>query len=547
MVQLLELGHSVGQLLHYGADAQLRELVIREPQWLLDAICCIVRQFRIHVGPFDAKAQRIVPDSWDDLTTKGLLREDLLPFLWGEARFAQHRPQLVRLLAKFNIIVERRGRRGERPSYLVPALLPKETVAPPPAAGQLVCLLHLSTAGRAPAELEVPWARLSAEGVSARNAFARLLAKAIDWQQHTSAGGGSECRASRADALISFGQDVFVLALRDELHSIELRMQPAAGAEANAAPILERLRAFLHAICNECMPNVRVSVLVARGDAAAGGGGAAARPLLNLAELVRCMDDGLTVLLSGSAQALAGAALREAFAAWLPPAFVLELLDVFLSYRWSEFDSRWTLLEHDCLSLVAVGKQRRRVRTFLDRKSLRQGERFDKAFMLAMLHSKVLVPHVSNAALLRMEFLTPASPCDNVLLEWTVALELEAQRPDLRVLPMVLGRMLDTADGPRMANFFTDRPPRADPDRGGQPMLDAHTGEPVPDARSAVERLPEGVVVQAVVEKAAEFLREQGLAPSAELATRSAGICKAREGRGVSLPRHLKHENKALC
>jgi hypothetical protein len=44
------------------------------------------------------------------------------------------------------------------------------------------------------------------------------------------------------------------------------------------------------------------------------------------------------------------------------------------------------------------------------------------------------VPHVSNAALLRMEFLTPAAPCDNVLLEWTVALELEAQRPDLRVL-----------------------------------------------------------------------------------------------------------------
>jgi hypothetical protein len=76
-MQLLELGHSAGQLLHYGADAQLRELVIREPQWLLDAICCIVRQFRIHVGPFDAKAQRIVPDSWDDLTTKGLLRESL--------------------------------------------------------------------------------------------------------------------------------------------------------------------------------------------------------------------------------------------------------------------------------------------------------------------------------------------------------------------------------------------------------------------------------------------------------------------------------------
>ena len=46
MVQLLELGHSVGQLLHYGGDAQLRELVIREPQWLLDAICCVVRQVR---------------------------------------------------------------------------------------------------------------------------------------------------------------------------------------------------------------------------------------------------------------------------------------------------------------------------------------------------------------------------------------------------------------------------------------------------------------------------------------------------------------------
>ena len=70
-----------------------------------------------------------------------------------------------------------------------------------------------------------------------------------------------------------------------------------------------------------------------------------------------------------------------------------------------------------------------RPRVFLDRKCLRSGERFDQAFMEAMLSSHVIVPHVSHACLVRMQRLRADSPIDNVLLEWTCALELQLQRP----------------------------------------------------------------------------------------------------------------------
>jgi hypothetical protein len=55
---------------------------------------------------------------------------------------------------------------------------------------------------------------------------------------------------------------------------------------------------------------------------------------------------------------------------------------------------------------------------------LKDGERFDFQFMRAMCKATVVAPLVSWAALKRMTLLTEGAECDNVLLEWWLAVEL---------------------------------------------------------------------------------------------------------------------------
>ena len=101
----------VRQLLYFN-EPGLRELVIRDPQWLLDGVTAIVRQFDIHVLPGDAKAKRVVPEAWAALTQRGELRSELLPHLWGphDRRFAdpQAHAHLRKLMLKFGLLIPMR-------------------------------------------------------------------------------------------------------------------------------------------------------------------------------------------------------------------------------------------------------------------------------------------------------------------------------------------------------------------------------------------------------------------------------------------------------
>ena len=75
---------------------------------------------------------------------------------------------------------------------------------------------------------------------------------------------------------------------------------------------------------------------------------------------------------------------------------------------------------------------------FLDRKRLQDGDSLQASFIDAMATTSVVVPIVSASALRRMASLAADSPCDNVLLEWSFALELHAQR-GVRVFPLFVG------------------------------------------------------------------------------------------------------------
>ena len=144
-------------------------------------------------------------------------------------------------------------------------------------------------------------------------------AHAVAWSHSTTAIGGAPCALSRLDAVIAFGVDTFALRLDEAHHCIHVdiltpppppppQQGPHGGGVAvvanarpanpspspdfvpglplcypyrvetrplfrtrvttcccslsQAAPVLERLRAMVHTISRECLPNVRCSTFV---------------------------------------------------------------------------------------------------------------------------------------------------------------------------------------------------------------------------------------------------------------------------------------------
>jgi hypothetical protein len=129
------------------------------------------------------------------------------------------------------------------------------------------------------------------------------------------------------------------------------------------------------------------------------------------------------------------------------------------------------------------------------------------AFMQAMMNSILVAPLISWDTLKRMTILTDSSACDNVLLEWSLALEL-SDRFGTKILPLLLGSQLSDDEGnTSMTDFFAEKPPQLRQD-GRSEELD-EMGLPVADKRSLLERVP-NVVVASVYERLDEFFAKKG-------------------------------------
>ena len=97
---------------------------------------------------------------------------------------------------------------------------------------------------------------------------------------------------------------------------------------------------------------------------------------------------------------------------------------------------------------------------FLDTNRLQMGERFDREFSRALIHSEVVVPIFSHEALQRMKAHDP-NVVDNALLEWVLAVELEELHADRspsrevakqasrvkKVLPVFVGQVITNEQG----------------------------------------------------------------------------------------------------
>ena len=121
------------------------------------------------------------------------------------------------------------------------------------------------------------------------------------------------------------------------------------------------------------------------------------------------------------------------------------LYHVFLSYRWSEFDSKLIARLADAFSLETLGAAGDRLHVFYDRQSLEAGREFDVGYMSAMLKARIICPLVTTNALAELGAFPER--VDNVLCEWRLALFLY-DREDVitkRIVPVFAGKVRGSA------------------------------------------------------------------------------------------------------
>ena len=101
---------------------------------------------------------------------------------------------------------------------------------------------------------------------------------------------------------------------------------------------------------------------------------------------------------------------------------------------------------YDLLSALTIEETGQKLRVYLDQTRLEDGQRWDSGFMEGLSRSWVFVPIVSVGSVQPMMGLNDGEDwCDNVLLEWTAALELHQRGIVKAVLPVIQGSFFSDA------------------------------------------------------------------------------------------------------
>lgn len=81
IVACMHFWHEYGMVLFYDSVPGMENIVILSPQWAVDIMCKVIRDFDLHTVMQDRKARKFNRE-WKDLTRKGVLHTQILDLLW---------------------------------------------------------------------------------------------------------------------------------------------------------------------------------------------------------------------------------------------------------------------------------------------------------------------------------------------------------------------------------------------------------------------------------------------------------------------------------
>ncbi|EGD82869.1 hypothetical protein PTSG_03500 [Salpingoeca rosetta] len=423
----LKFFHLYSMVLYYDNVPGMDQFVILSPQWAVDTMTRVIRNFGLHYNSHDQEAMRLEPDLWQDLIHRAILHRRLLDVLWRDIRDDVIEP-FLHLMMEYGLCVEysppvmmqsghhqQHQHQQQQQQYLVPAILPM-TLEDEQASSSVT----LSTAAAQQANPYVGYEEKTAyivfslrefkRGVSAKIAdtqqasflpeglFPMVLARMMAHMQH---GATEPPMLSRTHAII------FV-----DIAEIRLQLVPAVGGikiqitSPRPRTLLQILFDTITVAVKQRFGEIRASLLLPFD-----------KSRLLFHEEVHRHHRNKRFLRVAQAQPLSPDDLVTRFGPLLPVLGQQDEYDVFISYR-QRGNAGLVMTLHPKL-------ERHGLVGFVDANNLETGLNFKHACLTALQHSVVACPIVSVAAIHQMRSLGHNDTCDNVLLEWMAMLELQ--------------------------------------------------------------------------------------------------------------------------
>jgi GTPase SAR1 family protein len=463
---MLAFLHDMGHLMWLD-EPELRDVVILDPvKYLVVPATILICNIQPTVGTTEAvhhahpshrECMHKCKDEWNALLKGGVLHTKLLPILWRD--YQSDADILLPLMVKYGLLVPLRPASGTSAPgpvvsmYLVPALLMPTSDSDHDAlhwtdlayeSAHLVFTLSIE-------KLEsfgvIETADLQSYGFLPGGMFERVVGKALSWSQDTARGGRLNLRSvvlHKDVAVLSFGRQRFRLVHCPDLHCVRVDIEGS-----NPIGVLQKLLTIVDKIIDECMPSLQCLPAVSFApplDSASSTDSSRLRKLLRPNEVLVPLDHlraaargQATLTQRGGRTLLSEEGVRTRYAPWLQLYGLRANYDVFISYRWGDFDTAFTEQLFDMFTNFSVGTDSRAVEVFLDKKCLQKGQLFKADFAAALTHCDVALPVLSVDALDKMLEHDP-SVVDNVLLEWVMIHETFAAQKIKKVYPIAFGK-----------------------------------------------------------------------------------------------------------
>ena len=151
ILTLLNFLHDLRLLIHFDDTSQLNDLVVLDPQWLIDIFKKVIT-----VKPYDWKENQYV-DLWSKLEREGILEEKLLKHVWSSLiPQTETFESLTAIMEKFSLLCPWPLQKGVScgKQYLVPSMLkshPPEVISDLVASAQIPSLFLKFQTGQVPA------------------------------------------------------------------------------------------------------------------------------------------------------------------------------------------------------------------------------------------------------------------------------------------------------------------------------------------------------------------------------------------------------------
>jgi len=119
LMPMLEMFHELGVLFHFSTPAELREIVILQPQWLVSGMCQVIFDWNLHEQEHHRQIKVEMKSTYDSWRYHGIVSRRLLDRLW-DFGFQAQKQFLLRFMEEVALVCE-----IEKDTFLVPCLLPE--------------------------------------------------------------------------------------------------------------------------------------------------------------------------------------------------------------------------------------------------------------------------------------------------------------------------------------------------------------------------------------------------------------------------------------